>query len=111
VHIRGASPTAQADILKASGLYLNQPTLGMDLADVRTRVQGVGWVKDAKVVRMLPDTVLIAVEERPALAVWQNQGRMKVIDGEGRVITRGRSGALSHSCRWWWGRAPTKPPA
>jgi cell division protein FtsQ len=31
----------------------------------------VGWVKDAKVVRMLPDTVLIAVEERPALAVWQ----------------------------------------
>jgi cell division protein FtsQ len=87
VHIRGASSTAQADILKASGLYLDQPTLGMDLNDVRTRVQGVGWVKDAKVVRMLPDTVLIAVEERPALAVWQNQGRMKVIDGEGRVIS------------------------
>ncbi len=72
-------------LLAASGLYLNQPTLGMDLNDVRARVQGVGWVKDAKVVRMLPDTVLIAVEERPALAVWQNQGRMKVIDGEGRV--------------------------
>ena len=59
----------------------------MDLADVRDKVQGVGWVKDAKVVRMLPDTVMISVEERPALAVWQNQGRMKVIDGEGRVIS------------------------
>ena len=56
-------------------------------SDVRDKVQGVGWVKDAKVVRMLPDTVMISVEERPALAVWQNQGRMKVIDGEGRVIS------------------------
>jgi cell division septal protein FtsQ len=36
-------------------------------------VEGVGWVKEAKVVRLLPDTVVIAVKERPALAVWQSR--------------------------------------
>lgn len=87
LHVQGASAQADADIRRASGLYLDQPTLGLDLADIRQRVEMVGWVKEAKVVRLLPDTVLIAVEERPALAVWQSGGRMRVIDGEGRVIS------------------------
>jgi cell division protein FtsQ len=87
VHIQGASGPAQADIMRASGLYLDQPTLGLSLAEIRQRVEGVGWVKEAKVVRLLPDTVVIAVKERPALAVWQSGGRMRVIDGEGRVIS------------------------
>lgn len=87
LHVQGASPQAEADIRRASGLYQDQPTLGLDLAEIRQRVEAVGWVKQAKVVRLLPDTVLIAVEERPALAVWQNHGRMRVIDGEGRVIS------------------------
>lgn len=86
VHIEGASPMAKADIMNATALYLDQPTLGMDLADLRTKVEGVGWVKNAKVVRLLPDTVYISVEERPALAVWQHSGAMRVIDGEGRII-------------------------
>ena len=86
VHIEGASPMAKADILAATALYQDQPTLGMDLNDLRTRVEGVGWVKTAKVVRLLPDTVFISVEERPALAVWQHAGAMRVIDGEGRII-------------------------
>jgi cell division protein FtsQ len=87
VHIQGASGPAQADIMRASGLYLDQPTLGLSLAEIRQRVEMVGWVKEAKVVRLLPDTVVIAVKERPALAVWQSGGRMRVIDGEGRVIS------------------------
>jgi len=86
VHIEGASPMAKADIMNATALYLDQPTLGLDLADLRTKVEGVGWVKSAKVVRLLPDTVFISVEERPALAVWQHSGAMRVIDGEGRII-------------------------
>jgi cell division protein FtsQ len=86
VHIDGASPMAKADIMTATALYLDQPTLGLDLADLRARVEGVGWVKSATVVRLLPDTVRITVEERPALAVWQHSGAMRVIDGEGRII-------------------------
>jgi cell division protein FtsQ len=43
-------------------------------------------VKSARVVRMLPDTIVIAVTQRPTLAVWQHDGRVNVIDNEGHLI-------------------------
>jgi cell division protein FtsQ len=86
VHVLGATQMARDDILRASGLYKDQPLLSLSLDDLRARVERVGWVKDAKVVRLLPDTLVIAVTERPTMAVWQNRGRLHVIDGEGHPI-------------------------
>jgi cell division protein FtsQ len=86
VHIQGASPEARADILRASGLRKDQPVLGLDLEAMRQRVEKVGWVKQATIVRLLPDTVVIAVRERPGRAVWQRGGRLFVVDGQGAVI-------------------------
>jgi cell division protein FtsQ len=43
-------------------------------------------VKDVKVVRLLPDTLVVAVQERRQLAVWQHGGRTAVIDDQGQVI-------------------------
>lgn len=86
VHVQGASPMAERAILAAAGLQVGQPILGIDLDAVRKSVEGVGWVRDAKVVRLLPDTLVVAVSERQTLAVWQNRGRTLVIDGGGRPI-------------------------
>jgi len=86
VHVEGASPMATADIMKAVGLYKDQPMLGLDLEQLRQRVEKVGWVKQARVIRLLPDTLVIAVEERGQLAVWQNGGRSVVVDKHGQVI-------------------------
>ncbi|MDP3746941.1 MAG: cell division protein FtsQ/DivIB [Phenylobacterium sp.] len=86
VHVQGASPMATADILKAAGVYKDQPVLGLNLEEVRKRVETVGWVKEARVVRLLPDTLVLAVVERRQLAVWQSGGKSRVIDETGRVI-------------------------
>jgi cell division protein FtsQ len=86
VHVQGASPMATADILKATGLYEDQPVLGLDLEQVRQRVEAVGWVKQARVVRLLPDTLVVAVVERKQLAVWQHSGKSRVIDENGQPI-------------------------
>jgi cell division protein FtsQ len=86
VHVEGASPMATADIIRAAGIYSDQPLVGLDLAEVRRRVESVGWVKQARVVRLLPDTLVIAVDERKQLAVWQHDGRTVVIDDHGEVI-------------------------
>lgn len=86
VHVQGASDMAAPDILKAAGVYQDQPLLGLDLEDVRKRVETVGWVKEARVVRLLPDTLVLAVVERRQLAVWQSGGLSRVIDETGRVI-------------------------
>lgn len=86
VHVEGASAMATPDIVHAAKVYRNQPILGLDLDQVRARVEKVGWVEDAKVVRLLPDTLVLAVTERKQLAVWQRAGRTMVIDEEGRII-------------------------
>ena len=86
VRVQGASALATADILKAAGVYKDQPLLGMDLEALRERVQSVGWVKEARVVRLLPDTLVLQVVERRQLAVWQHAGKSHVIDEHGRVI-------------------------
>lgn len=86
VHVKGASPMASADILKAAGLYKGEPLMGVDLEVLRQRVARVGWVKEARVIRLLPDTLVIAVVERRQLAVWQHGGRSVVIDEHGQVI-------------------------
>ncbi|WP_194943506.1 cell division protein FtsQ/DivIB [Brevundimonas sp. SPF441] len=86
VHITGASPEAEPAIQRALGLYSGQPITGLDLDAIRTRVQGVGWVKEARVVRLLPDTLIVEVKEHDRLAVWQEAGQIKVIDNRGQVI-------------------------
>lgn len=86
VHIDGASPEAAPAIKAAMGLYKDQPLALMDLAALKASVEQVGWVKEATVVRLLPDTLVIAVTERERLAVWQHRGRAMVIDSQGRVI-------------------------
>lgn len=85
VRLDGASPDAEADILHAADLARGTPILGVDLDAVRRRVEQVGWVKSARVVRLFPDTVAIEVEERHLLAVWQHDGRASVVDAGGVV--------------------------
>jgi len=86
VEVQGAPDMARADILRAADLAKDMPILDLRLDDLRQRVEATGWVQDAKVVRLLPDTLIIAVTPRTAAAVWQHEGVLKVVDTEGRLI-------------------------
>jgi cell division protein FtsQ len=86
IEVQGASTLAAADIVKAARIYKNQPLLGLNLTQLRQRVEAVGWVKEARIVRLLPDTLVVAVVERRQMAVWQHGGRQVVIDDHGQPI-------------------------
>lgn len=97
VSIQGVDRTAQRDILQATGLFKGAPIFATDLEALRLKVQAVGWVKEARVVRLLPDTLVLVVSPRPTLAVWQHAGTAHVIDDQGKVIREadpGQFGAL-----------------
>ncbi len=87
VRVQGASSVSEADILRAVGVSQGQPILGLNLDEIHQRVERVGWVKSARIIRMLPDSLMIVVTERPRLAVWQNHGALSLVDNEGRVIS------------------------
>jgi len=86
VHVTGASDEARPAIQAAIDLQRGQPITAVDLDAVRASVEQVGWVRSARVVRLLPDTLVVAVTEHDRLAVWQTGGRNYVVDGSGQVI-------------------------
>jgi cell division protein FtsQ len=64
------------------------PQALVDVAAMRERLLQFGWVKDARVSRRLPDALVIDVVERTPSALWQNQGRLALIDSEGVTLDR-----------------------
>jgi cell division protein FtsQ len=64
------------------------PQALVDVAGIRRRLLGFGWVKDARVSRRLPDALVIDIVERTPAALWQSQGRLALIDSEGVVLDR-----------------------
>jgi cell division protein FtsQ len=64
------------------------PLALVDVSGIRNRLLQFGWVKDARVSRRLPDALVIDIVERMPAALWQNQGQLALIDGEGVVLDR-----------------------
>jgi cell division protein FtsQ len=72
-------------------IALDQKSMAMPLVDVagiRERLLQYGWVKDARVSRRLPDTLVIDIVERKPAALWQDQQKLSLIDSEGVVLDR-----------------------
>ena len=72
-------------------IALDQKTTAMPLVDVtaiRERLLAFGWVKDARVSRRFPDTLVIDIVERKPAALWQDGQRLSLIDAEGVVLDR-----------------------
>jgi len=60
----------------------------VDVAGIRRQLLRHGWVKDARVSRRLPDTLVIDIVERRPAALWQDKQRLALIDAEGVVLDR-----------------------
>jgi cell division protein FtsQ len=64
------------------------PQALVDAGAIRSRLMRFGWVKDARVLRRLPDTLVIDIVERRPAALWQSKGQLALIDAEGVVLDR-----------------------
>ncbi|MDQ4087514.1 MAG: FtsQ-type POTRA domain-containing protein [Pseudomonadota bacterium] len=86
VEIKGANRVSRLDIYNVA---FDQSSMAMPLVDLdatRARLLQFGWIKEARVHRRLPDTLVIDVVERRPAAIWQNGGRLSLIDAEGVVL-------------------------
>lgn len=77
------------DRLKVYDIALAQKDRSMaavDLENVRRDLMRYGWIKDARVSRRLPDTLVVDIVERSPAAIWQHGGRLSLIDEKGVVL-------------------------
>lgn len=86
VYAVGRTETDRADIIDALGIDIGDPILDFDPEVARQNLEALGWIKSATVRRNLPGTVIVQLEERQAIAIWQHEQRFVLIDREGVEI-------------------------
>ncbi len=86
VLVVGRNQTTKKQLLDAVRLARGAPILAYDIDAARKRIESLAWIKSVTVERMLPDTILLSIEERQPLALWQDRGRFHLIDQDGKII-------------------------
>ena len=83
ITVTGRSRTSPDDILIALGVGRNDPILGLDLEDVKSRLEDIPSVQNAVVERRLPNTLQVSLVERRPVALWQHDGNFMLVDKNG----------------------------
>ena len=94
VDLRGAVHIRKIDVYN---IAYDQPSTAMPLVDLETtrqRLLKFGWVRDARVSRRFPDTLVVDIVERRPAAIWQHNRRLALIDMDGVVLEAVRLDAM-----------------
>lgn len=86
VEVRGTRKMDEMAVYSIALGEVDRSMLNVDLNKLRAGIMTLSWVKDARVSRRLPDTLVVDIVEREPAAVWQNQGKLALIDATGVVL-------------------------
>ena len=86
VEVRGVERMDELSVYNIALGQVDRSMLSLDLPRVRDEMLKLGWVKDARISRRLPDTLVVDIVEREPVAVWQHNGQLHLIDVNGVVL-------------------------
>jgi len=86
IRVTGHEVIEEEAVYAALETERGDPMLRFDPGEARARVEALPWIEQAIIQRRLPDQILVKVEERCPMALWQSQGTWQVIDRNGTVI-------------------------
>lgn len=86
VYVVGREESDRVALIEAIGLSVGDPIFADSPAAIRDRIEALGWIKSAEVRRVFPGTLVVTVEEREAVAIWQNEDSFVLIDPDGIEI-------------------------
>ena len=86
VEVRGVENINELKIYEKALAERDRAMPLVDLEALRTELLDLSWVKDARVSRQLPDTLVIDIVEREPHAVLRKADRFVLIDGTGHEL-------------------------
>ncbi len=86
VTVTGVHELAEKEILAAAGISPTKSLLFLNAAKLREKLKALPLVKEASVSKLYPHRLLIEIEERKPIALWQKDGRVQIIAGDGIPI-------------------------
>ena len=87
IDIEGRANTPEPVLREAIDIHRGMPILAVPIARTAARIERLSWVEHATVERRLPDTIVVRLIERRPFAIWQDHGRMSLIDRAGNMVT------------------------
>ncbi|MGI6247194.1 MAG: cell division protein FtsQ/DivIB [Pseudochelatococcus sp.] len=86
VKIAGMVELRESEVLAAAGITPLRSLAFLDVGEVRKRLESVPMIRQASVSKHYPDALAITIVEREPRALWQLNGELFVIAGDGTVI-------------------------
>jgi cell division protein FtsQ len=86
ITVEGQRRTTDAEITTALAAGPSTMMLAFDTDAAKERLEAMSWIKHAQVMRLLPSTLQVVIEERAPFAIWQRDGKTYVVDEKGAVL-------------------------
>lgn len=90
IKVTGQVETGEGAVIDALGLGGHASMVALDVSEARARLLALPWVSDASIRKTYPGAVVVELEERTALALWQSGQTVSLIDQNGHLIDRMR---------------------
>lgn len=87
IKIEGLVHQEPEAVLKAIGVTPGGSLIGFDAGQAKRLLESLDWVASAKVQRLFPNQLEIAIAERVPFAIWQRGSNYYVIDRSGAAMS------------------------
>ena len=86
IETRGNQHLSRAQLLEVFGGDIERNILRVPLEERKAELEQIPWVKRATVMRLLPDRISVAVEERTPVAFVRQGGHIGLVDAGGVLL-------------------------
>ena len=109
----GNSQLSRAELLSVFGSDIGRNLFFVPLAQRRAELEQIPWVRHATVMRVLPNQLRAAIQERTPIAFVEVHGRIELADADGVILTMTpqQMAARHYSFPVVRGVNPADPPA
>ena len=87
IEIRGLAEADSTEISDRIDVTQSSSLLMLDAEHARARIAEIPWVSDVTVKKLYPNRIIVSLTERQPFALWQDDGRIKVVDRTGAVMS------------------------
>jgi cell division protein FtsQ len=87
IEIRGLSEADSTEISDRIDVTQHSSLLMVDVERARQRIAEIPWISDVQVKKLYPNRIVVNLAERRPFALWQDDGRVRVVDKTGAVMS------------------------
>ncbi len=84
--VKGSAHAPGGRVQEALQTSRAQTIFGYDTRAAKGRLEAIGWVKSARVMRLWPSTLIVELREREPFARWDIRGHTVLIDRAGELL-------------------------